>query len=133
MLLRQQRGTGSQRGRTELAYRVLSGEAPFSGKTPLRIVRQILQHEPPPLREVAPEVSEATSRVVMRLLAKDPNERYGSAKELLADLKGPPEKRGRPRRRARGRSQTPVVLFAVIGLLVTIGVIIGVIALRGSG
>ena len=54
----------------------------------------LLTGEPPPVdarpdpRAVAPEVPEACARIVSRAMAKDPAERYRSARELRADLEG---------------------------------------------
>jgi hypothetical protein len=67
-------------------YRMLAGRTLFTGSSAEEIVRKAVREEPQPLREAAPEVPEKVAALVHRLLKKDPNERYASAKELRAEL-----------------------------------------------
>ncbi len=63
-------------------YELLAGKAPFGhlkGKEALEAVRR---SEIPPLRERAPGVPETLERIVMRCVARDPAQRYQSAREL---------------------------------------------------
>jgi serine/threonine protein kinase/Flp pilus assembly protein TadD len=80
-------------GRTDIyalgctLYELLSGRTPFTGNTTSDLRRQHLEKEPTPLYEAAKNVPEAISRVIMRSLAKDRDERYQTAAEFAADLK----------------------------------------------
>jgi hypothetical protein len=67
-------------------YEMLAGRRPFTGGRDRARFHAILHEEPPPLEELRPEVPEALAQTVERLLRKDPEERYASAEELLADL-----------------------------------------------
>ncbi len=67
-------------------YQALTGALPFRGESPMQLVMAILRTNPPPVHERAPGVSAAISRVVERLMAKDPDGRYATAKQLLTDL-----------------------------------------------
>jgi uncharacterized RDD family membrane protein YckC/tRNA A-37 threonylcarbamoyl transferase component Bud32 len=67
-------------------YHLLSGEPPFRGATALAIVSSHLVEEPRPLDEVSPKVPQALARIVARLLAKDPAERYSTYAELIQAL-----------------------------------------------
>lgn len=69
-------------------YRMLTGRLPFEGDNPISVALKHVQEEPPPLRRLAPRTPPGLERVVMRALRKDPDERYTSAGELLADLQG---------------------------------------------
>ncbi len=69
-----------------LAYELLYGRSPYAGATPQRILAAVLTEEPKPLIEVKPEVPQVLSDVVMRCLAKEPELRPASAKELLSSL-----------------------------------------------
>ncbi len=67
-------------------YEMLSGQAPFRSTSALALVREILQDTPPPIEEVLPEVDDRTRTIVGKMMAKNPEERYQSARELAADL-----------------------------------------------
>ncbi len=67
-------------------YQSLTGERPFSGPTPMAIVSAIIRKNPPSVATVEPGVSKATSTIVDRLLAKDPEDRYATAQQLARDL-----------------------------------------------
>ncbi|MBS2551456.1 protein kinase [Catenulispora sp. NL8] len=62
-----------------IAYECLAGFPPFDGDTPLGIMMKHLQEPVPPLPDTVPE---PVRELVMRALAKDPAERFGSAKEM---------------------------------------------------
>jgi serine/threonine-protein kinase len=67
-------------------YEMLTGTVPFSGETPVEIAMKHLSQVPKPPSELRPEVPHELDAVVMRALAKDPAQRYGSAEEMDADL-----------------------------------------------
>ncbi len=67
-------------------YEMLLGELPFKGTDPMEIVHAHLAKNPRPLNEVKPEIPRAVSNIVMKMLAKNPEERYQSAYGLKGDL-----------------------------------------------
>ncbi|HYC91219.1 MAG TPA: protein kinase [Thermoanaerobaculia bacterium] len=67
-------------------YEMLTGVKPFAAPELSGILYNVVHHVPPPVNEVNPAVPEAVSQVVARLLAKKPEDRYGSAAEALNDL-----------------------------------------------
>src|SRR5213082_729424 len=67
-------------------YEMLTGSVPFTGDTPVEIAMKHLSQVPDPPSEWRSEVPHDLDAVVMRALAKDPDQRYGSAEELDADL-----------------------------------------------
>jgi uncharacterized coiled-coil protein SlyX len=69
-----------------MSYQMLSGRLPFDADSASAMIFQHAYEPPPPLREVAPELPEALTRIVERLLMKDPELRYRSCEEVLADL-----------------------------------------------
>jgi hypothetical protein len=82
-------------------YEMLAGCRPFQADSRDALLRQIRQQEPPPLREVAPDVPPDLTAVVRRCLEKDPVQRFASASELaaaLAKAAGPPPPAGRVQR-----------------------------------
>ncbi|HYV47179.1 MAG TPA: serine/threonine-protein kinase [Myxococcaceae bacterium] len=71
-----------------LAYRTLSGVLPFPGPSPRNFVAQHISAQPLPLYQAAPQLVANTPlcELVMRCLAKNPNERPQSALELSEAL-----------------------------------------------
>lgn len=67
-------------------YELLAGRPPFLGRTTEEMRHQHLHDEPPPLHTLAPQVPIAVSRVIMRSLSKDRDERQQTAAELLEEL-----------------------------------------------
>lgn len=67
-------------------YEMLAGERPFTGRN-TQVVAAKHQHEPAPgIRIVRPEVPQAIEQTLLRLLAKRPSERPGSAEEVIESL-----------------------------------------------
>src|SRR5438046_6185199 len=69
-----------------VVYEMLTGKGPFTGDTPVEIAMKHLSQVPKPPSEWREEVPHDLDAVVMRALAKDPEQRYGSAEEMDADL-----------------------------------------------
>lgn len=67
-------------------YEMLAGRAPFAGETTADVLGALLQKEPAPLTEVAPDTPRGLQRVVGKALRKDREERYQTVKDLLVDL-----------------------------------------------
>src|SRR5205823_10126401 len=65
---------------------MLTGSVPFTGDTPVEIAMKHLSQIPEPPSQLRPEVPHDLDAVVMRALAKEPDQRYGSAEEMDADL-----------------------------------------------
>jgi Protein kinase domain len=68
-------------------YEMLTGRVPFEAETPADVSVKHADGLLPNPREVNPEVPEAMDALVMRLLASDPGDRYGSASELIEELR----------------------------------------------
>jgi eukaryotic-like serine/threonine-protein kinase len=67
-------------------YGMVAGHAPFEGETSSHVIVSILEHEPPLPVRVASAPTEL-QRIVRKCLAKEPDERYQTARDLLIDLK----------------------------------------------
>lgn len=68
-------------------YEMLCGQRPFTGPSITAILRKITTEDPTPLEQVNPRIHPTLAEVVMRLLAKEPDDRYQSGAEVVADLK----------------------------------------------
>jgi serine/threonine-protein kinase len=68
-------------------YEMVAGRAPFEGKTVTDMLVAILEKEPPPLKNLAPEqIPAELDRIITKTLRKNPDERYQTSKELCVDL-----------------------------------------------
>lgn len=67
-------------------YHMLTGEKPYAGENSFEVMAQVLEETPPPVHKVNPKVTLGTSRLVMQMMAKDPQERPAGATELLKRL-----------------------------------------------
>jgi serine/threonine protein kinase len=67
-------------------YELLSGRRPFRGDTPVDTMQQVLAATPLPLTAVCPDLPLGLNSIVMRMLQKQPQERYDSWAELALDL-----------------------------------------------
>ncbi|MBN2381287.1 serine/threonine protein kinase [bacterium] len=67
-------------------YQLVVGQKPFNGKSVSSIFQKILQVDPPLDAALISHVPQQLVRIINRTLKKDPDERYQSATELLADI-----------------------------------------------
>ncbi len=81
-------------GRTDIyalggmLYRFLTGEFPFKGNNVVDLIQAKEKGTFPSARRINPEVPDALERILNKMLAKNPDQRYQSCGELLADLEG---------------------------------------------
>jgi serine/threonine-protein kinase len=69
-----------------MTFELLTGRLPFQGDDPLALVMQHLQEPPPLLTDLRPDLSPEAGRVVARMLAKQPEDRYPDLKSCLRAL-----------------------------------------------
>jgi len=69
-----------------LLYELTTGRVPFTGDDPLAIVSQHVHAHVVPPRVLRTDLPRKLEALILRLLAKDPNKRFGSAKETRAAL-----------------------------------------------
>jgi serine/threonine-protein kinase len=68
-------------------YEMLTGRCPFKGTYPEAIFYAIKNEPPVPMAGTGKDIPETVERVVLRALAKDPSERYQTARELARELR----------------------------------------------
>jgi len=71
-----------------MLYRLLSGSFPHRGSNAFDTMRAILHDEPRPLREITPGLPEEFDRLVMKALAKDPDQRFQTARDMQLEIMG---------------------------------------------
>ncbi|HJT33345.1 MAG TPA: serine/threonine-protein kinase, partial [Pirellulales bacterium] len=69
-------------------YQMLAGAVPFAGETALSVAMQHVRSQPARLEQLRPDVPPALCRIVHRMLAKDPADRYATARDILVELQG---------------------------------------------
>jgi len=67
-------------------YELLTGKLPFTGETPLEIAMKHLSEIPTAPSELRPDIPADLDMVVLRALAKDPEDRFQSAEEMEREL-----------------------------------------------
>jgi serine/threonine protein kinase len=68
-------------------YEMLTGQRPFTGRTPTEIALNQIQSQPISLRTINPYLPPGLERVILRALAKNPGERQQSVGELARELR----------------------------------------------
>ena len=97
-------------------FECLTGNMPFHDDSPLKLMLDVVQAPTPDVRTINPEVDDETKRILDKMLAKDPAERFQSCDDLNADLKAHPLLRNggqlsfRPAPWAGANSSNPTVV-----------------------
>jgi Tol biopolymer transport system component/DNA-binding winged helix-turn-helix (wHTH) protein len=109
-----------------VTYEMATGRKAFEGKSQASLIAAILEREPPPISTVRSLGASALDRVVATCLAKKPDDRWQSARDLLRELQWLKEGRT-PRRVTQAGFRTwplPWMLLAAVSLaLVMLAVI----------
>ena len=69
-------------------YEMLTGTVPFTGDAPVDVMMKQVNERVPPMRQMAPdtEITEDSERMILKALAKDPDQRHQSMEEFHRDL-----------------------------------------------
>jgi serine/threonine protein kinase len=141
-------------------YHMLTGQPPFTEGSMLERLYKHVEDEPPDVRSLNPDVPELVVRVIKRMMAKDPSDRYQTPAALLRELQGtdpqvqpfskrvlaglaqedePDDPEGRPRRGTRvrggrtaqaGRRKPSVLLLVSVAAGLTVAIIVGMLVAR---
>lgn len=75
-------------------YHLLTGEVPYPGGTALERLYKHVNDPIPDVRDKNPKVPDATAEVILKMMAKDPAERFQTPTELLEALEALPTRKG---------------------------------------
>ncbi len=67
-------------------YEMLVGKPPFAGDSPVAVALQHLEASPPPISDMLPTIPHEIDVLILKALAKKPNDRFQSANEMLKSL-----------------------------------------------
>ena len=67
-------------------YHLLSGDPPFRGSTAVEVALKHVTDQPKPLAELRPDLPPDLSAMVHKMMAKNPDDRYQSVRDILRDL-----------------------------------------------
>lgn len=67
-------------------YELLRGQVPFNGESPVNIALKHMQEDLPSLLDFNPSIPQSVENIVIKATAKNLNDRYQSASEMLEDI-----------------------------------------------
>jgi hypothetical protein len=96
-------------------YEMVTGRRPFSGESRASVIAAILTSDPPPMSALQPVTSPTLERVVRRCLARNPDDRWQTARDLGCELKWIAEECAHDTRREKERKSRAILAGALIG------------------
>jgi eukaryotic-like serine/threonine-protein kinase len=115
-------------------YEMMTGKRAFAGKSQISVMSAILEKEPEPVSRIQPLVPPALDHVIQRALAKDPDDRWQTARDLRQELKWSAENAALPSgavSAAAGGGKRETLAWLISGALVVV-LIAGAILWRNS-
>ncbi len=120
-----------------LLYEMLTCKLPYESANPRALLRAKTVEDPRPPSYYVPGVDPRLEAIILRAIERDPRDRYGSAKQLLADLRDPsavaPWDPTRRRARGRGMALLPrriALAVLVVAILAGLGSLVWLTARR---
>jgi len=69
-----------------ILYQLMTGRLPFDADSPLALILKHMNEDIPSPRQFNPDISPAMEEIIYKAMAKDPEERFQTADEMLAQL-----------------------------------------------
>jgi ligand-binding sensor domain-containing protein/tRNA A-37 threonylcarbamoyl transferase component Bud32 len=67
-------------------YEIVTGQVPFEAETPLAVLLKHVNDPLPPPRQIKPDLPEPVERVILKAMAKSPDDRFQTADEMIEAL-----------------------------------------------
>ena len=103
-----------------MLYQLVTGEAPFRGDTPHAVMEMRLHKKPRPLADASPDAPAHLAAIVDHCLAVDPEQRYRSVRELLADLEAERVPVTAPRPRPKWLVPALAAAIGAVGIIIAV-------------
>ena len=119
-----------------MLYEAATSERPFKGDTSISVISSILRDEPRAVTNLRPELPQDLARIIKRAIAKDPEQRYQSAKDLrndLQDLKDSLDELKRSPATAAQSRRSVVPWLATFAALVAAAIVVYLTVKPGGG
>jgi serine/threonine protein kinase len=116
-------------------YQMAAGRPPFRANSAVAVLKRVAEDTPRPIREIIPETPQWLCDIIARLHAKNPDDRYQSAREVadvladceaqlkaharLKDYSRIPRSKGRPAGRRKWVAAAALLLLPILALAVT--------------
>jgi eukaryotic-like serine/threonine-protein kinase len=116
-------------------YEMMTGKRAFAGKSQISVMSAILENDPEPVSSAQPLASPALDHVIQRALAKDPDDRWQTSRDLIHELKwsaGSASVAGRAVSAIPGRRKSRETLAWLIAAALVMVLIAGAIWWRPS-
>lgn len=114
-----------------LLYEMLTCNLPYDSPSPRALLRAKTTEEPRPPTYYVPGFDPSLEAIILRAIERDPRDRYGSAKQMLADLQNPtavrprdPETGGRGRRGLSRAWRRVAFLILVPAIVAALGALV---------
>lgn len=91
-------------------YALSTGQPPFPAESTLAVLRQVAEATPPPIRQLNPATPAWLCRIIDRLMAKGPSQRFQTAEEVIQALDAGPAGRQRLSRKLPLAGGLPVLV-----------------------
>ncbi|HYW46419.1 MAG TPA: protein kinase [Bryobacteraceae bacterium] len=114
-------------------YEMLTGKRAFEGSSQASLIGAILQTEPPPVSTVVPDTPPPLGRLIRKCLAKDPDNRWQSARDIAGELQWIAEggwQSGKPAPVAARRRGVERMGWITASLLALIAMALSTVAVR---
>jgi serine/threonine protein kinase len=105
-------------------YTLCTGRPAFEAETTMAVLLRVRHDTPPPIHASRPDLPEWLEAIVFRLLAKDPAERFQSAREVAELLEKGRAAASMVSPRPRRRLRRWVAVFGILGLLLAVGLLV---------
>lgn len=122
-----------------LLYEAVTGRRPFTGESSVDALHALVREKPVPVEELAPDAPRALVRLIQRCMAKDPERRYQSMRDLSLELEdiveqwetlSPPRGAVSPPSGVAGQVSVPGRGIGSVGWI-AVGVVVAVLAAAG--